>query len=325
MKFTRHPQSPVRSWRPILGIAVGLRCRHGARDHERPHATAGVRTVPHRGIRLRPRPQHRQRGPGRHPSMGHDGRGLRARRRGHWDRGVIFVQTRNARLSRATARTSHRPSRPGARGCTAVERCAPSADRSSSRSSPGSSSTSCSRRRSTCSSPATTSRAAASPVDSSRLALVIRYLAGGRYELDEAAPSTPGSSSGWACSSSSPRRWPRSLSGARSSRRPPWTSSCRSGARCTWSPPFFDAGVYLIVVGMMLDIVRSLGTGIDRHIAEASDERRGGRRRLPRRRRDPARRRGSCGRTPRRRGVLRGPARSSGRRPGQHRGREAAP
>ena len=31
---------------------------------------------------------------------------------------------------------------------------------------------------------------------------------------------------------------------------------------------FFDIGVYLIVVGMMLDIVRSLGTGIDRQIAE---------------------------------------------------------
>jgi len=30
----------------------------------------------------------------------------------------------------------------------------------------------------------------------------------------------------------------------------------------------FDIGVYLIVVGMMLDIVRSLGTGIDRQIAE---------------------------------------------------------
>ena len=35
---------------------------------------------------------------------------------------------------------------------------------------------------------------------------------------------------------------------------------------------FFDAGVYLIVVGMMLDIVRSLGTGIDRHIAEAAED-----------------------------------------------------
>ena len=35
---------------------------------------------------------------------------------------------------------------------------------------------------------------------------------------------------------------------------------------------FFDIGVYLIVVGMMLDIVRSLGTGIDRQIAEEEQE-----------------------------------------------------
>ncbi len=35
---------------------------------------------------------------------------------------------------------------------------------------------------------------------------------------------------------------------------------------------FFDIGVYLIVVGMMLDIVRSLGTGIDRQIAEATSD-----------------------------------------------------
>jgi hypothetical protein len=35
-----------------------------------------------------------------------------------------------------------------------------------------------------------------------------------------------------------------------------------------------DIGVYLIVIGMMLDIVRSLGTGIDRQIAdERQDER----------------------------------------------------
>ena len=33
----------------------------------------------------------------------------------------------------------------------------------------------------------------------------------------------------------------------------------------------FDIGVYLIVVGMMLDIVRSLGTGIDRQIAEEAE------------------------------------------------------
>jgi multicomponent Na+:H+ antiporter subunit A len=34
---------------------------------------------------------------------------------------------------------------------------------------------------------------------------------------------------------------------------------------------FFDIGVYLVVVGLMLDLLRSLGSGIDRQILE--DER----------------------------------------------------
>jgi multicomponent Na+:H+ antiporter subunit A len=31
---------------------------------------------------------------------------------------------------------------------------------------------------------------------------------------------------------------------------------------------FFDIGVYLVVIGVMLDLARSLGSGIDRHEAE---------------------------------------------------------
>ena len=29
---------------------------------------------------------------------------------------------------------------------------------------------------------------------------------------------------------------------------------------------FFDVGVYLVVVGLLLDLLRSLGSGVDRHI-----------------------------------------------------------
>ena len=36
---------------------------------------------------------------------------------------------------------------------------------------------------------------------------------------------------------------------------------------------FFDFGVYLIVVGLMLDILRSLGSGIDRQIDEETSTR----------------------------------------------------
>ena len=106
------------------------------------------------------------------------------------------------------------------------------------------------------------------------LALVVRYLAGGRYELDEAAPFDAGlARRASACSSPSARRWRRSPSAARSSRRravdftlPPW------GEVHLVTSLFFDVGVYLIVVGMMLDIVRSLGTGIDRQIAEEESD-----------------------------------------------------
>ena len=36
---------------------------------------------------------------------------------------------------------------------------------------------------------------------------------------------------------------------------------------------FFDVGVYLVVVGLLLDLLRSLGSGIDRHILrEEHDE-----------------------------------------------------
>ena len=66
------------------------------------------------------------------------------------------------------------------------------------------------------------------------LALVVRYLAGGRYELDEAAPFDAGLLVGLGllvavglCART------RSPSAARSSRRRPSTSRCGRGARCT--------------------------------------------------------------------------------------------
>ena len=38
---------------------------------------------------------------------------------------------------------------------------------------------------------------------------------------------------------------------------------------------FFDVGVYLVVVGLVLDLLRSLGSGIDRHIRDEESERAG--------------------------------------------------
>jgi multicomponent Na+:H+ antiporter subunit A len=38
---------------------------------------------------------------------------------------------------------------------------------------------------------------------------------------------------------------------------------------------FFDIGVYLIVVGLVLDILRSLGAEVDRHIEATGESERG--------------------------------------------------
>ena len=105
------------------------------------------------------------------------------------------------------------------------------------------------------------------------LALVVRYLAGGRYELDEAAPFDAGLLVGLGLlvavgSALAPLAFGGTVleTTAVDFTLPPW------GEVHLVTSLFFDIGVYLIVVGMMLDIVRSLGTGIDRQIAEEADE-----------------------------------------------------
>ncbi len=104
------------------------------------------------------------------------------------------------------------------------------------------------------------------------LALVVRYLAGGRYELDEAAPFDAGLVVGLGllvavASALAPLAFGGTIleTTAVDFTLWPW------GEVHLVTSLFFDVGVYLIVVGMMLDIVRSLGTGIDRQIAEEAD------------------------------------------------------
>jgi multicomponent Na+:H+ antiporter subunit A len=98
------------------------------------------------------------------------------------------------------------------------------------------------------------------------LALVVRYLAGGKYELAEAAPFTPSGMlgtglvtailtviGGWV-----------------------WGDTVFDAVYLEGDVPllghlsfgtstFFDIGVYLIVIGLMLDILRSLGAEVDLH------------------------------------------------------------
>lgn len=100
------------------------------------------------------------------------------------------------------------------------------------------------------------------------LALVIRYLAGGRYELDEAAPVDAGVLMGLglslaAISGLAPLAFGGTvLQSALVDLQLPLV-----GAVHLVTSVFFDIGVYLVVVGLLLDLLRSLGSGIDRQMA----------------------------------------------------------
>jgi multicomponent Na+:H+ antiporter subunit A len=97
------------------------------------------------------------------------------------------------------------------------------------------------------------------------LALVIRYLAGGRYELGEAAPVDAGKVLGLGLLLAGGTGVVALLLGA---------DVLESAILETTLPVlgdiklvtslFFDIGVYLVVVGLVLDVLRSLGAEIDR-------------------------------------------------------------
>ena len=103
------------------------------------------------------------------------------------------------------------------------------------------------------------------------LALVLRYLAGGRYELGEALPLDAGKILGAGLTLSAGTAVASLLLGA----------PVLSSALIEFDVPvlghvkfvtalFFDLGVYLIVVGLVLDVLRSLGAR-----ARRGDERAG--------------------------------------------------
>ncbi|MFI7435012.1 Na+/H+ antiporter subunit A [Micromonospora haikouensis] len=108
------------------------------------------------------------------------------------------------------------------------------------------------------------------------LALAVRYLAGGRYELAEAAPVAAGTVLGAGLAVSVGTGATALLTSG---------SVLQSAKLDLWLPGlgdfyvvtslFFDVGVYLIVVGLVLDILRSLGAEVDRHIEAAGKTERG--------------------------------------------------
>lgn len=104
------------------------------------------------------------------------------------------------------------------------------------------------------------------------IALIVRYLAGGRYELGEAAPVQPGLLLGSGLFLSAGVGLGALVFGG--SVLQSWiidASIPLVGGLHLVTSLFFDIGVYLVVVGLVLDILRSLGAEIDRQ-AEADGD-----------------------------------------------------
>ena len=101
------------------------------------------------------------------------------------------------------------------------------------------------------------------------LALAIRYLAGGRFELREATPVGAGRLLGIGLATAAASGVAPLLLGGQ---------VFQSAIIEFWLPVFgdikfvtstiFDIGVYIVVVGLVLDVLRSLGAEIDEHFEE---------------------------------------------------------
>ncbi|MGJ7442709.1 Na+/H+ antiporter subunit A [Aquipuribacter sp. MA13-6] len=105
------------------------------------------------------------------------------------------------------------------------------------------------------------------------LALVLRYLAGGRYELGEAAPLDAGLLLGGGLVLAGGTGVLGLLGGADVLQTAiiEFTMPVYGDVKLVTSL-FFDMGVYLIVVGLVLDVLRSLGAELDRQEAELQDD-----------------------------------------------------
>ena len=101
------------------------------------------------------------------------------------------------------------------------------------------------------------------------LALVLRYLAGGRYELGETLPLDAGKILGAGLTLAAGTAAASLLVGA-----PALSSALIEvdvpvlGTVKFVTAIFFDLGVYLVVVGLVLDVLRSLGAHIDEEMTE---------------------------------------------------------
>lgn len=100
------------------------------------------------------------------------------------------------------------------------------------------------------------------------LALVIRYLAGGRYELDEAVPVDAGRVIGLGLAVAAAAAVIPVLFGGTILQSAVMHADVPVlGEIHLVSSALFDVGVYLVVLGLVLDLLRGLGSQIDRQIA----------------------------------------------------------
>ncbi|WP_083941464.1 Na+/H+ antiporter subunit A [Sanguibacter suarezii] len=105
------------------------------------------------------------------------------------------------------------------------------------------------------------------------IALIVRYLAGGRYELGEALPIQPGVLLGTGLFLSAGVGLGALMLGGEvlQSVIVEFTLPAFGHVKLVTSL-FFDLGVFLVVIGLILDILRSLGSEIDRQIDVALPE-----------------------------------------------------
>ncbi|HEY9497681.1 MAG TPA: Na+/H+ antiporter subunit A [Terrimesophilobacter sp.] len=105
------------------------------------------------------------------------------------------------------------------------------------------------------------------------LALAGRYLAGGRYELGAAAPVDAGKLLGAGLILAAGTATAPLIFGA-NALTSTWfeTTIPVLGHLEFTTSTVFDVGVYLVVVGMVLDVLRSLGAEVDRQQEDASEE-----------------------------------------------------
>ncbi|MDF2919670.1 MAG: NADH:ubiquinone oxidoreductase subunit 5 (chain L)/Multisubunit Na+/H+ antiporter, MnhA subunit, partial [Microbacterium sp.] len=108
------------------------------------------------------------------------------------------------------------------------------------------------------------------------MALVMRYVAGGRFELGAAAPTDAGRLLGAGMTIAIACAIVPLFFGA-----PPLTSTFFEAELPVLghvefvTSTFFDVGVYLVVIGLVLDVLRSLGAEVDRQAQEAREGRPG--------------------------------------------------